>query len=91
MQTFLHVCLDNAAAAAVLAVFAFAAGMVCRRPAVRHGLWLLVLLKLLTPPLLRVPVPWPAPAEPAAAPAVVPEPAPPAAPARPAGPDHARS
>src|SRR5438270_282872 len=40
-----------------------AKGSVCRRPAVRHGLWLLVLLKLVTPPLYGIPVPLPAAAD----------------------------
>src|SRR5207249_11480448 len=31
----------------------------CRRPAVRHGLWLVVLLKLLVPPFVSIPVPGP--------------------------------
>jgi beta-lactamase regulating signal transducer with metallopeptidase domain len=68
VDTFLQVGLSNAVAAAALALLAVAAGAVCRRPALAHGLWLLVLLKLLTPPLVRVPVPWPA-----AAPAEAPE------------------
>jgi beta-lactamase regulating signal transducer with metallopeptidase domain len=48
--------LGNAAVAAVLAVLALAAGRVCRSPAVRHILWMLVLLKLVTPPLFHVPL-----------------------------------
>src|SRR5262249_34480240 len=62
METFLSVALSNAIAAMLLAVVAFLSGRLLRRPAVTHGLWLLVLLKLLTPPLFRVPVHWPAPA-----------------------------
>src|SRR5262245_35746999 len=69
--------------ALALAVLAAGVGRWCRRPAVRHGLWLLVLLKLLTPPLVPVPIAWPdADPAPAAAPAVaevdfpLPEPAP---------------
>jgi beta-lactamase regulating signal transducer with metallopeptidase domain len=58
MDTLLHAGLSNAAAAAVLAVIAAIVGYFCRRPAVRHALWLLVLLKLVTPPLVDVPVPW---------------------------------
>ena len=30
-----------------------------RRPAILHGLWLLVLIKLVTPPIYEVPIPWP--------------------------------
>ena len=55
-----------------------------RRPAVRHALWLLVLVKLLTPPLVRWPWPlpaWPAPEAVAVAPTPPPaESHPPAAP-----------
>jgi beta-lactamase regulating signal transducer with metallopeptidase domain len=56
----LEIALSNAAVSAVLAVVALAAGSMCRRrPALVHGLWLLVLLKLLTPPLVRIPLNWP--------------------------------
>ena len=48
--------LGNATIAAVLALLALAVGCVCRSPAVRHLAWLLVLLKLITPPLLPVPL-----------------------------------
>jgi beta-lactamase regulating signal transducer with metallopeptidase domain len=69
VSALLHAGLGNAAAAVVLAVVAALATRCCRRrPAVAHGLWLLVLLKLLTPPLLRLPL-WPA-AAPADVPAV---------------------
>jgi beta-lactamase regulating signal transducer with metallopeptidase domain len=50
---------SNALVAAALAVLAALASRHCR-PAVAHALWLLVLLKLVTPPLLPVAVPWPA-------------------------------
>jgi hypothetical protein len=59
VETFLHFGIGNAVMATILAVFAAVAGRCCRRPAVRHALWLLVLLKLLTPPLAPVPVAWP--------------------------------
>jgi bla regulator protein blaR1 len=52
----LHALLGNAAVAAVLALLALAAGRVCRSATVRHLLWVLVLLKLVTPPLFRVPL-----------------------------------
>ena len=35
-----------------------------------HGMWLLVLLKLVTPPLVFLPISWPTPAEPPPAQAV---------------------
>ena len=52
----MYAMLSNAAVAAVLALLALAVGRVCRSPAVRHFLWVLVLLKLVTPPLVRVPL-----------------------------------
>jgi beta-lactamase regulating signal transducer with metallopeptidase domain len=64
METLLQVTLSNAIAAAALALVAGLASVFWRRrPALVHGLWLLVLLKLLTPPLIRVPVPALAPAD----------------------------
>ena len=61
MGALLHVGLGNAALVAGPACLAWAAGLAClRRPGLVHGLWLLVLLKLVTPPLVRVPLPWPA-------------------------------
>lgn len=63
MDTLLQIGLSNAVVASLLAVLALVVGAVCRRPAVVHGLWLLVLLKLVTPPLVHVPVPWPVPAD----------------------------
>src|SRR5436309_13587569 len=49
--------LGNAAAAAVLAVLAAALSYFVRAPAVRHAAWLLVPLKLVTPPLVSLPLP----------------------------------
>src|SRR3954447_25699124 len=49
--------LGNAAAAAVLAAFAAALSYFVRAPAVRHAAWVLVLLKLVTPPLVSLPLP----------------------------------
>src|SRR5688572_1963973 len=83
MSSLLEIGLANAACAAALAVLALAAGRVCCRPAVRHGLWLLVLVKLITPPLLPLPVRVLPPAEaPLPAPVAVVE-VPPAPPAEP--------
>src|SRR5205809_3545127 len=71
--------------ATALALCAAVVGRFCKRPALTHALWLLVLLKLVTPPLLPVsclPSGWswdepqpaaavePAPAAPAPAPAI---------------------
>src|SRR5437899_9146437 len=60
METLLHVGLSNALLATALAVLAAACGRVCRRPALIHFLWVLVLLKLVTPPFVPVPVTLPA-------------------------------
>jgi WD40 repeat protein/beta-lactamase regulating signal transducer with metallopeptidase domain len=76
MSTLLSVGLANAACAALLAIPAFLAGRFWkRRPAVAHCLWLLVLAKLVTPPLFRPELPWlPADRPAEAAPAVADEP-----------------
>ncbi|HYT88007.1 MAG TPA: M56 family metallopeptidase, partial [Gemmataceae bacterium] len=66
MSALLQVGLSNCVMALALAVVAASVGRWCRRPAVTHGLWLLVLLKLITPPLVFVPVSWPEPDAPAA-------------------------
>jgi beta-lactamase regulating signal transducer with metallopeptidase domain len=59
VETFLSVGLANAVVAGLLALGVAAVGIGARgRPALRHGLWLLVLLKLVTPPLWKVPVAW---------------------------------
>jgi beta-lactamase regulating signal transducer with metallopeptidase domain len=58
MQWLVEVGLSNALAASVLAMVACCVGRLWRRPAVTHALWLLVLLKLLTPPILELPLPW---------------------------------
>lgn len=44
----------NSLTVAVLAPIVFLIGHVCRQPAVRHGLWVLLLIKLVTPPLFPV-------------------------------------
>lgn len=58
MATILEIALSNALMAAVLALIAFAVSKLWRRPAVAHALWVLVLLKLVTPSLFRVEIPW---------------------------------
>jgi beta-lactamase regulating signal transducer with metallopeptidase domain len=55
----LRVGLSNAVVACALAVVAALVGRFGRRPALSHALWLLVLVKLVTPALVDVPVPWP--------------------------------
>jgi beta-lactamase regulating signal transducer with metallopeptidase domain len=54
--TVVHAMLSNAAIAALLALIAFAIGYVCRSPAIRHAAWVVVLLKLVTPPLFSIPL-----------------------------------
>ena len=56
MQTMLEIGLSNAVMALALALVAAGIGLFSPRPAVRHTLWLLVLLKLVTPPMLSIPV-----------------------------------
>src|SRR5262245_21652981 len=56
METLVHGMLGNAVAVAVLAAIVAIAGRLCRRPALIHGLCLLALLKLVTPPVVSVPV-----------------------------------
>src|SRR5437660_10014051 len=53
MDALLWMGTANAVLAGVLAVLAALSGwLFCKRPALVHGLWLLVLLKLVTPPLV---------------------------------------
>jgi beta-lactamase regulating signal transducer with metallopeptidase domain len=59
MDTLLQIGLSNAVVATALALVVACVGLLWRRPALVHSLWLLVLLKLITPPLFWVPVPWP--------------------------------
>jgi beta-lactamase regulating signal transducer with metallopeptidase domain len=54
MDTLEQVVLTNAVMATALALLASAVGLVCRRPALVHSLWLLVLIKLITPPIWQV-------------------------------------
>src|SRR4051794_31916544 len=58
MHALLSVALSNVLVAALLAVPASLAGLRGTRPALTHALWLLVLLKLVTPPLVTIELPW---------------------------------
>src|SRR5262245_38164280 len=58
MHPLLEMVLSNALVATLLAVVAAVVSQVVRRPALTHALWLLVLLKLVTPPLVPVQLPW---------------------------------
>jgi beta-lactamase regulating signal transducer with metallopeptidase domain len=59
VDTLLAIGLGNALLATVLALLVAGVARACRRPALAHALWLLVLLKLVTPPLIHIPLPWP--------------------------------
>src|SRR5437763_812345 len=52
----LEAALGNLLAVAVLAAAALAVDRFARRPALSHALWLIVLVKLVTPPVVSVPV-----------------------------------
>jgi beta-lactamase regulating signal transducer with metallopeptidase domain len=56
VDALLRLLLTNAAAAGLLAVLAFAVSRVVRRPTLAHGLWLVALLKLVTPPVVPLPL-----------------------------------
>ena len=58
MTFLLEMALANLGVAAILAIPAAIAGWWGSRPALAHALWLLVLLKLITPPLVDCPIPW---------------------------------
>jgi beta-lactamase regulating signal transducer with metallopeptidase domain len=63
MDDLLRLLLTNAGAALLIALLAWAASLTVRRQAVVHGLWLLALVRLVTPPIAPLPmVPdWPSP------------------------------
>ncbi len=73
LEWLIHHSVESAALAAVVWLLCL---FVRGRPAVRHALWLLVLVKLLTPPLICWP--WPLPVWPAPEPVVVAPTSPPA-------------
>ena len=56
METGLRLVLTNAAAAALVACLALVVSRLVRRPALAHALWLLALVKLVTPPILPLPL-----------------------------------
>src|SRR6516225_4597300 len=64
MNAILEAMVSNIVMACLLAMAAVLAGWWGRRPALTHALWILVILKLVTPPLIQVPLPWPEPAPP---------------------------
>jgi hypothetical protein len=60
VNTLLVIGLTNAVMATVMAIGVAALGRFCHRPALLHSLWLLVLIKLITPPLFMLPIVLPA-------------------------------
>ena len=56
MTTFLNIALINAVTVLPLALLVYVVGRLARRPALTHALWVLVLLKFVTPPLFNLPV-----------------------------------
>ena len=58
MTTLVAIGLVHAVLAGILAVVVFAVTRIWRNPHLAHVLWLLVLLKMVTPPLIGIPIPW---------------------------------
>ncbi len=56
IDALIQMVLSNAILALVLAIIALAIGSIFKRPQLAHLLWLLVLIKLLTPPVITIPV-----------------------------------
>ncbi len=56
MTTLFQIAVINAVTVLPLALLAFVVGRLSRRPALTHVVWVLVLLKLVTPPLFNLPV-----------------------------------
>ncbi len=63
MSGLLEIALSNAVVATMLALLAAGIARMYRRPALTHSLWLLVLLKLVTPPIIPVQTSWIIPVE----------------------------
>ena len=59
MQRLLEMSLTNAMLASILALAVVVLSKLARRPALSHTLWVLVLLKLVTPPFVGIPIRWP--------------------------------
>ena len=56
MTTLFNIALINAVTVLPLALLAWVVSRLARRPALTHALWVLVLLKFITPPLFNLPV-----------------------------------
>ena len=57
MNPLLQIVWSNAFVATALALLVFPLARACRNPALSHSLWILVLVKLVTPPIISVPLP----------------------------------
>lgn len=57
MTMLTTIAITNALTAVPLALLAWVVGRCTRRPALTHALWIVVLMKLVTPPLFQFPVP----------------------------------
>jgi beta-lactamase regulating signal transducer with metallopeptidase domain len=66
MQTFWEIVASNALLVVILAAGVAVVGRVWKNPACLHLLWVLVLLKLVTPPMLTIPIAMPASRAPSA-------------------------
>ncbi len=58
-MSFIDCVVSNAAIAVVLALVAAIVERVTMKPQITHTLWLLVLVKLVTPPVVHIPVNYP--------------------------------
>ncbi|MBV8488349.1 MAG: hypothetical protein JO161_08720, partial [Planctomycetaceae bacterium] len=56
MESLVHIMLSNALVATALAIVPLVVRRLVHSPALEHTLWLLVLLKLITPPVFPIPV-----------------------------------
>jgi len=56
MNAIIEMALSNVLVASALALIVFAISRICHKPAMIHSLWLLVLLKLVTPPIMPIPI-----------------------------------
>ena len=59
MTPLTELVISNVALAAALAVIACCVSRIWRNPHLAHALWLVVLVKLVMPPLVQLPAPWP--------------------------------
>ena len=56
METIFQLGISNAAIACLLAIVAYSVGVYANRPKLTHLLWVLVLVKLVTPPIFNLPL-----------------------------------